>query len=275
MVVDLITNDMKKYNVKNYIRYKDDVKQAQPPGKFYDEYTRDELIVKFLPLVENIARKFATSQEASGVLSIMDLIQEGSAGLIFAVDNLHWDKLEESDDIEKSLKSFFSKRIKGAIRRKIDELSKGIRLPEYKINEIRKDGGKNRALVELFFNSTFLSLDDVTINFKTTNNPTLGANNKDGPFCNQIPDNDSQNSYNEQMFNAYLITLVKQYLNEAEYEVLRLSYGLDCRKHSANEIAEKLNISGVSAYVRVSELKKQAVEKLIDKVDYSQVIDYL
>jgi DNA-directed RNA polymerase specialized sigma subunit len=48
---------MKKYNVKNYIRYKEDIKQAQPPGKFFDEYTRDELIVKFTPLVENIARK--------------------------------------------------------------------------------------------------------------------------------------------------------------------------------------------------------------------------
>jgi len=202
----------------------------------------------------------------------MDLIQEGSAGLIFAVDNLHWDKLEESDDIEKSLKSFFSKRIKGAIRRKIDELSKGIRLPEYKINEIRKDGGKNRALVELFFNSTFLSLDDKPLDFKNRDNPTLGSMNKDGAIWNQIPDT---NTYNEQMFNAYLITLIKQYLNEAEYEVLRLSYGLDCRKHSANEIAEKLNISGVSAYVRVSELKKQAVDKLIEKVDYSQVIDYL
>jgi DNA-binding CsgD family transcriptional regulator len=68
---------------------------------------------------------------------------------------------------------------------------------------------------------------------------------------------------------------LKRYLNDAEYEVLRLSYGLDCNKHSANEIAIKLNISGVSAYVRVSELKKQAVQKLIDNVDHSQVIDYL
>ena len=53
---------MKKYNVKNYIRYKEDVKISQPVGKFYDEYTRNELIVKFLPLVENIARKFARWQ---------------------------------------------------------------------------------------------------------------------------------------------------------------------------------------------------------------------
>ena len=66
-----------------------------------------------------------------------------------------------------------------------------------------------------------------------------------------------------------------KYLNEKEYQVLRLSYGLDCEKHSAKEIASKLNIDGVSNYVRVSELKKQAVDKLIDSVDHSQVLDYL
>jgi len=54
-----------------------------------------------------------------------------------------------------------------------------------------------------------------------------------------------------------------------------LSYGLDCDKHSAKEIADYLNITGSSAYVRISELKKQAVEKLIDSVDHSQVLDYL
>ena len=37
----------------------------------------------------------------------------------------------------------------------------------------------------------------------------------------------------------------------------------------------KLNITGVSAYVRVSELKKQAIKKLVDNVDHSQVLDYL
>ena len=57
--------------------------------------------------------------------------------------------------------------------------------------------------------------------------------------------------------------------------MLRLSYGLDCEKHSAKQIAEKLNIKGVSSYVRVSELKKQAVEKLINSVDHSQVLDFL
>jgi DNA-directed RNA polymerase specialized sigma subunit len=52
---------MKEYNINNYNRYKKDVKSSQPEGKFWDEYTRDELIIKFMPLVENIARKFSPS----------------------------------------------------------------------------------------------------------------------------------------------------------------------------------------------------------------------
>ena len=60
-----------------------------------------------------------------------------------------------------------------------------------------------------------------------------------------------------------------------ERDVLRLSYGLDCDKHSAKEIAKFLEIEGTGAYVRVSQLKKQAVDKLIENVDHSQVLDYL
>ena len=81
---------MKKYNVKNYIRYKEDVKTAIAaiPIKDYVEYSNKEFKIIFLPLVENIARKFSTAQEASGVMSIMDLIQEGSLQLCKAVSKV-------------------------------------------------------------------------------------------------------------------------------------------------------------------------------------------
>ena len=75
--------------------------------------------------------------------------------------------------------------------------------------------------------------------------------------------------------NAYLISLMSQCLNNKQYEVLRLSYGLDCDKHSAKDIAKKLNIIGARDYVTVSEIKKQAINKLIESTDYSQVIDFL
>ena len=248
---------MKKYNVKNYIRYKEDVKACMPDDKPYNQYTRNKLITKFLPLVENIARKFSTTQQASGVMSILDIIQEGSAGLTKAVDRLDWDVLNKSEDVEKTLKSFLSKRIKGAIRRAIDKNRGDIRIPEHKLNEIRKDNGKDQKMVAMFFNSIFLSIDA---------QPTDDENS-----MYQIPD--KSEPYNIQLLNIYLVGLLRKHLTDKEFEVLRLSYGLDCEKHSAKDIAKQLNILGTSDYVRVSELKKQAVQKLIDNVDHSQVLD--
>ena len=97
---------MKKYNVKNYIRYKEDLKASMPLNKPYSFYTRDELIIKFMPLVENIARKFATSQEASGVMSIMDIIQERHVNLIKAVDKIDWEKITASEDVDRDWETF-------------------------------------------------------------------------------------------------------------------------------------------------------------------------
>ena len=247
---------MKKYNVANYIRYKEDLKTSMPDDKPYEEYTRNEMIIKFMPLVETMARKFSTSDQASGILSINDFIQEGNYSLTRAVDKLDWVELNKSEDIEKTLKSFFSKRIKGGIRRRIDAARGNIRIPEHQLNNMRKT--KDKKAVEMFFNSIFLSID---------------AKVNDEDIFNQIPD--KSEPYNIHLMNAYLKSLMQKYLEFGEYEVLRLSYGLDCDKHSAKEIAAKLGIEGSSNYVRISELKKQAVNKLIDNVDHSQVLDYL
>ena len=129
---------MKKYNVKNYVRYKEDLKQSMPNAKPYAFYTRSELIVKFMPLVENISRKFATSQQASGVMSINDIIQEGNLNLTKAVDKIDWEKVSTSEDVEKTLKSFLSKRIRGGIRRAVDKNRGTMRIPEHKLNEIQR-----------------------------------------------------------------------------------------------------------------------------------------
>ena len=252
---------MKHYNIQNYIRYKKDVERAikRIKQKDWHDYTREELITVFLPLVENLARKFATSQQASGVMSITDLIQEGSAGLTKAVDRIDWIKILDSDDKEKTLKSFLSKRIKGAIRRNIDINRGQMRLPEHVTNSIRKNFGKDKKMVAMFFNSIFLSIDAGT--------------RDDDDMLYQIED--ESEPYNQEFLNMYLVSLLKQHLDVKEYEVLRLSYGLDCDKCSAKQIAKQLGIEGSSGYVRVSQLKKQAVDKLIENVDHSQVLDYL
>ena len=251
---------MKSYNIKNYIRYKEDLKQSikRLEDKPWEEYTRNELIIKFLPLVENLARKFSTAQQASGVMDITDLIQDGSRGLIAAVDKIVWDTVLEAEDPEKRLKSFLSKRIKGAIRRAVDINRGTMRIPEHKINEIRKNNGEDRQAIEMFFNSVFMSLDAMI---------------DDSSTAYDVPDN--IRSYNPDLLTSYLMSLLWVHLTEKEAEIIILSYGLNCDKLSAKEIASKLNIKGDSAYVRVSQLKRQAIDKLIDTVEYSQVIDFL
>ena len=234
-----------------------------PEDKDFQDYERNELIIRFMPLVEAMARKFSTSQQASGILTINDLLQIGYEGLTKAVDKLDWLRMKDEEgnwkpqsEIEQTLKSFFSKRIKGAIRRRIDMHRGTMRLPEHKLNEIRNS--KDKKMVAMFFNSIFLSID---------------AKINDEDIFNQIPD--KSEPYNIALMNIYLKGLMNKYLNSNEYEVLRLSYGLDCDPHTAKEIAQKLKIEGTGNYVRVSELKRQAVQTLIDNVDHSQVLDYL
>jgi len=239
---------MKKYNIQNYIRYKNDVEKtiARNEGLTWGEMSRDQLVAQFLPLVENLARKFSTSDQASGVLSINDLIQEGNYGLVAAVDKINWDTILDSEDPEKTIKSFLSKRIKGAIRRAIDINRGDVRIPEHKLNEIRKSPDDER-MVAMFFNSVFSSID------------AYDSDDENPHF--QVPD--TSEPYN------------KEYLTPLQYDVVRLSYGLDQDKMPATQIAVYCNINVATANVRISQIKKEAIDTLIANTDPSQVLDFL
>jgi len=253
---------MKKYNIQNYVRYKDDLKQALDRNAKVEEsgrlFSNDEYIVQWLPLVENLARKFSTSDQASGVMSINDLIQEGAYGLTAAVHKIDWNKINDSDDPEKTIKSFLSKRIKGAIRRAIDINRGDVRIPEHKLNEIRKNPD-NEAMVALFFNSVFSSIDAFNVDDE---NPVF-----------QIADNSEP--YNIGLMNSYLLGLMREHLTPVQYDVLRLSYGLDEAKMPAMQIANHVGISVSTANVRISQIKKDAIDTLIANTDSSQVLDFM
>lgn len=252
---------MKKYNIQNYIRYKNDLEQAleRNEGLQWGEMSREKLIVQFLPLVENLARKFSTSDQASGVMSINDLIQEGSYGLIAAVDKIDWAKILDSEDPEKTIKSFLSKRIKGAIRRGIDMNRADVRIPEHKLNEIRRNPD-DENMVAMFFNSVFSSID-------------AHYANEENPFT-QVED--TSKPYNIELINSYLLNLMRKHLTNQQYDVIRLSYGLDQdHKWSASDIAKHLNINVATANVRISQIKKDAIDALIANTDPSQVLDIL
>jgi DNA-directed RNA polymerase specialized sigma subunit len=133
-----------------------------------------------------------------------------------------------------------------------------IRIPEHKLNEIRKNP-KDEKLVAMFFNSVFSSID--------------ASPNDDENLAYQVID--KSEPYNIALLNTYLLGLMRTHLDERQYNVLRLSYGLDCDKHSANDIATQVGISVSTAHVRISQIKRDAIQTLIDNVDSSQVLDYL
>lgn len=247
---------MKKYNIQNYVRFKNDIASYGDSPDTGDG--RQDLIISHISLVETIARKFSTSQQASGVMTINDLIQEGVIGLIAAVDKIDWNQITDSVEPQRTLNSFLSKRIKGAIRRAIDINRGNIRIPEHKLNDMRKNSEAEKKTVEMFFNSIFYSLDET---------------DSDNNTFYEIPDN--AKDYNIDIMNKYLLSIMEAHLNIKEYDVLRMSYGLDCDKMSAKEIADKLQIKGTASYVRISQIKRDAINKLIDSVDPAQVVDFL
>jgi len=252
---------MKHYSVLNYIRYKEELTERLFEECCNPETSREELIICARPLVEAVAWRFALGHQAAGVMSILDLIQEGSIGLIHAVDRIDWDEVygtAKPGEEAYMVKAFLKKRIKGSIRRAIDIHRGNMRIPEHRLNEIRKNTS-NKEMVKVFFDSIFVSLDENT--------------SEDNNILLQIPDNAS--TYNINILNQYLMGLMRIHLSQREYDVLRMSYGLDCEKLSAKEISKKLNIKGSASYVRVSQIKKDAIDKLISGVEPSQVIDYL
>jgi len=247
---------MKKYNIQNYVRFKNDLASY---GEIPDTGdSRQDLIIAHMSLVETIARKFSTSQQASGVMTINDLLQEGAIGLIAAVDKIDWDQITDSTEPQRTLNSFLSKRIKGAIRRAIDINRGNIRIPEHKLNDMRKNSEAEKKTVEMFFNSVFYSIDE--------------TDNDNNRFYEII---DNTKDYNIDIMNKYLLSIMETHLSIKEYDVLRMSYGLDCNKMSAKEIADKLKIKGTASYVRISQIKRDAINKLIESVDPAQVIDFL
>lgn len=247
---------MKNYNLDNYLRFKRDLEEVMPKDKPWMDYSRDELIVKLMPFAIDIARSFSTSDQASGVMSINDIMQEAFLSLTLAVDRIDFAMMNHNDDLERQIKGFVSKRIKGGVRRAIDMNRGDIRIPEHKINEIRKNEGKDRQLVEMFFNSIFLSIDE---------------NEEENGF--EVEDKSKE--YNLNILNKYILSLMRQYLNDREYDVLRMSFGLDCDKLPAKKIAKLLDIQGVADFVRVSQIKREALDKLIDNVDPDQVLDFM
>jgi len=138
-----------------------------------------------------------------------------------------------------------------------------IKIPEWKINEIRSKS-KDPIVNTLLNKSKSMYMGD----FKISNNE--GEN---------IPMeiSDTSEHYNLDLINNYLLALLKKHLTERESDVIRLSFGLDCDKHNAVEICKIFGIEGSYKMkgARISEIKREALRKLVEKTNDLQLPDLL
>ena len=88
-------------------------------------------------------------------------------------------------------------------------------------------------------------------------------------FTPDLEDDDLKRSKIQQMMAKEKDLQQSDYLSDVEPKIE------GPQRAALEELADKLDIRGDSAYVRVSQLKKQAIDKLIENVDYSQVVDFL
>jgi DNA-directed RNA polymerase specialized sigma subunit len=261
---------MKFFNSENVSRHKSDLKLVANgySGMSFDNdidkilESRDSMIYYGIKVVERTVRGFSMNETASGVLTIEDLLQDGYIGLIEAIDNIDVERIRSSANPSWSFESFIYQRIFGSIRRSIYINRSGMKMSERKIIEMQKEGGENNKMVQLFFNCIFDSIDK-----KDSKGNTLSVSIED-----------KVKEYNIDFMYKYLLGLINKHLSKDEAMVITLMYGLDGEKRRLKDIGLLIGMGNIPwriMYVKLSELKESAINKLSEKIDKSIVVDFL
>ena len=257
---------MKRYNIENYQRHKDEVSAIQDccDEISIEIFCRDtnKIVTHYLDLVEKIARTFNTSYLACGILCLEDLIQEGYIGLIAAAKKVDVDKIMLSSNPERMLVSFLSIRIKYAIRRGIDDKSKMIRFSERQIGKIRR-GMHDDEVIELFFNNVLSSIHNSS--FEQGEHSSI-----------YVDINGNRKSYDVNFISQYIDSIMVKYLSKEDVKVLRWTYGVGDDCISYREISKRL---GLTDYERknneyIQQLVSNAIHKLSKVVDRDLIISF-
>jgi len=227
-----------------------------------DKKAREKLINCNLKLVISIALKYINSG-----LSIEDLVQEGTIGLIKAVDKFN-------PDMGTKLSTFATYWIKQSINRAIENVGRTVRIPVYlyeKINMIKK--AYNQLMMMLGKEPTYKEVADflnipeqkvmeiILISKDSVSLSTPLYDDKGTEFGDVIesPDNLEAEVAEKTMVYFLQNMLSSGELDEREYQVIIMRYGLNgVEPKTLENIGEKLGIS--REWVRKIELK--ALKKL-------------
>jgi RNA polymerase primary sigma factor len=221
---------------------------------------RDKLIVSNLRLVVSIAKKYKFFN-----IPLMDLIQDGTMGLMKAVDRYQ---------VEKGFKlsTYATWWIRQSISRSISNNSKTIRLPVYysdmlsKVRRVKRNYINEHGIepdIETISKITKISIDSLkTINFNILDTISLDQPIGDGNSTYNDLTIDEKNLNPDDLdkvkiMEEFIIGILED-LDEREQNIIKMKFGIRSEKKTLKEIAQHYGISKQ----RVGQISNKAIEKL-------------
>lgn len=221
---------------------------------------RDRLIVANLRLVVSIAKNYSYYN-----IPLMDIIQDGTMGLMKAVDRYQVDKGFR-------FSTYATWWIRQSISRAISNNSRTIRLPVHVYDTLSKIRRVKRNYVNQYGNEpdieTISKISGIPIStlrlISLYINDTTSLDNLIGDGSSTLNDSiHDSGSLNPEEHNRikeleeYVIKIIRE-LSEREQLIIKMRYGIEFEEKTLEEIGQYLGITRE----RVRQLEKRAIEKL-------------